>query len=54
MDVENCVDVATLSETYFLPGLRRKAYKFISENLAAFSAKTELLHRLSANQVVIK
>ncbi len=49
--MDNCVDVATLSETYFLSALRRRAYKFISENLAAFSARPELLHRLSANQV---
>ncbi len=51
LDVDNCVDVATLAEAYFLVGLRAKAYKFISENLAAFSAKQDLLHRLSANQM---
>ena len=50
LDVENCVDIVTIAETYSLDTLRDKVYRFMSENLAVFAQRPEF-HRLSANQV---
>lgn len=51
LDVENCVDIVTIAETYSLDTLRDKVYRFMSENLAVFAQRPEF-HRLSAHQVV--
>ena len=51
LDVENCVDIVTIAETYSLDTLRDKVYRFMSENLAVFAQRPEF-HRLSANQVM--
>ena len=48
MDVDNCVDVLTIAETYSLSLLTRKVLRFISENLLALSSK---FHRLSGDQI---
>ena len=52
LDVENCVDIVTIAETYSLDTLRDKVYRFMSENLAVFAQRPEF-HRLSANQVCL-
>ncbi len=51
LDVENCVDVVTIAETYSLAALRAKVYRFMSENLADFSRRAEFFHRLSVGQL---
>ena len=50
MDLDNCVDVATIAETYSLWQLRKKVYHFICANLLSFSHNSEF-HRLSSNQL---
>ena len=47
MDVENCVDIVTIAETYSLHDLRKKVYRFMSENLSGFTE----FHRLNPTQV---
>lgn len=42
LDMENCVDLATISETFSLQKLRQKCYRFICANLTAFSATNEM------------
>ena len=49
LDMINCVDVITLSETFTLPRLRRFAYNFISENFMTLSRQQ--LNRLTLEQV---
>ena len=51
MDVENVVDVVTIAETYGLHDLRQRAYRFMSENLSAFSAASVEFYRLSGTQL---
>ncbi|XP_076045598.1 kelch-like protein 26 isoform X2 [Oratosquilla oratoria] len=50
LDLDNCVDVATLAETYCLHGLRRGAYAFMSGHLQQFS-RTSDFQRLSCAQL---
>ncbi|XP_064467477.1 kelch-like protein 26 [Ornithodoros turicata] len=50
LDLENCVDVATIAETYSLRRLRKRVYRFICAHLRQFSETAEF-QRLSANQL---
>lgn len=50
IDLENCIDIATLAETYSLSQLRHEAYKFMSEKLYMFAGSADF-QRLSANQL---
>lgn len=50
LDLENCIDVATLAETYSLRRLRKRVYRFICANLHQF-AKTPEFQRLSTTQM---
>lgn len=50
LDLENCVDVATIAETYSLRRLRKRVYRFICAHLCQF-AETPEFQRLSANQL---
>lgn len=50
LDLENCVDIATISETYSLEGLRSVVYRFMSSHLVEFSRSSEF-YRLSAQQL---
>lgn len=50
LDIENCVDLVTIAETYSLEKLRRKCYRFICEHLYEFSVTNEI-NRLSWNQL---
>uniref|UniRef100_A0A0P4WFA8 Kelch-like protein diablo n=1 Tax=Scylla olivacea TaxID=85551 RepID=A0A0P4WFA8_SCYOL len=60
LDLDNCVDVATIAETYSLHGLRRRVYAFMSSHLhklgkmADFQRLTvvQLLHLLSCDYPV--
>ena len=49
LDLINCVDVITISETYSLPKLRRFAYNFISENF--MNVTRQQINRLAMDQV---
>ncbi len=49
LDLLNCVDVITLSETYALPRLRRFAYNFVSQNF--MNLTTQQINRLSLEQL---
>ena len=49
LDLINCVDVITISETYSLPKLRRFAYNFISENF--MNVTRQQVNRLAMDQV---
>lgn len=42
LDIENCVDLATISETFCLQKLRQKCYRFICANLSEFSVTNEM------------
>ncbi|EEC01886.1 conserved hypothetical protein [Ixodes scapularis] len=50
LDLENCIDVATLAETYSLRRLRKRVYRFICTNLHQF-AETAEFQRLSPHQL---
>nr|XP_018918256.1 PREDICTED: kelch-like protein 26 [Bemisia tabaci] len=50
LDCENCVDIATISETYSLSKLRVRVYRFMSAHLREFSMLPEFL-RLSVEQL---
>ncbi|KAJ6643121.1 Kelch-like protein 26 [Pseudolycoriella hygida] len=50
LDLENCVDLATISETFCLEKLRQKCYRFICANLSEF-AVTEGIKRLTWQQL---
>lgn len=41
LDLENCVDIATISETYSLDQLRGVVYRFMCSNLVEFSRSPE-------------
>ncbi|XP_018019618.1 kelch-like protein 26 [Hyalella azteca] len=51
LDVDNCVDVASLAETYSLTQLRAKAYAVMCSQLRRFSGTAEF-QRLSDSQLV--
>ena len=50
MDLDNCVDIATIAETYSLSGLRGHVYRFMSANLKDFARSVDF-HRLSPQQL---
>ncbi|XP_039292521.1 kelch-like protein 26 [Nilaparvata lugens] len=50
LDLENCVDIATLSETYSLAGLRSVVYRFMSSHLVELSQSPDFC-RLSKAQL---
>ncbi|XP_049790538.1 kelch-like protein 26 isoform X1 [Schistocerca nitens] len=50
LDLENCVDIATIAETYSLSQLRRRVYRFMSSHLREFS-RTQDFQRLSPMQL---
>ncbi|CAL8135367.1 unnamed protein product [Orchesella dallaii] len=51
LDLENCVDIVTLAETYSLHELKKRVYRFICSNLMKFSHTTDF-QRLSEGQLV--
>ena len=51
LDADNCVDIVAVAETYTLNKLENAVYRFMSENLSAFSAKSVEFHRLTASQL---
>lgn len=50
LDIENCVDLVTISETYSLQKLRQKCYRFICGHLYEFSITNEI-NRLAWHQL---
>lgn len=50
IDIENCVDIATIAETYSLSQLRMKVYRFMSGHLLEFSKSNEF-YRLTPQQL---
>eukprot|EP00092_Neocalanus_flemingeri_P004041 GFUD01004350.1.p1 GENE.GFUD01004350.1~~GFUD01004350.1.p1 ORF type:complete len:633 (+),score=147.40 GFUD01004350.1:208-2106(+) len=50
LDLENCVDILTLADTFTLQKLRHNVLKFLSENLQQF-CKTPEFHRLDSSQI---
>ncbi|KAK3908107.1 Kelch-like protein 26 [Frankliniella fusca] len=50
LDLENCVDIVTIAETYSLSQLRRRVYRFMSAHLCEFS-QTPDFHRLALQQL---
>lgn len=50
LDIENCVDLATISETFSLQKLRQKCYRFICASLSKFSVTNEM-RRLTWQQL---
>lgn len=50
LDIENCVDIATIAETYSLSQLRRRVYRFMSGHLQEFSSSPEF-YRLAPQQL---
>ncbi|RZF35453.1 hypothetical protein LSTR_LSTR013111 [Laodelphax striatellus] len=50
LDLENCVDIATLSETYSLEGLRSVVYRFMSSHLVELAQSADFC-RLSKMQL---
>ena len=51
LDLENCVDVMTLAETYSLPRLRQIVYRFVSQNISKLSNNPSIIDRLTAEQI---
>uniref|UniRef100_A0A8D9A839 Kelch-like protein diablo n=2 Tax=Cacopsylla melanoneura TaxID=428564 RepID=A0A8D9A839_9HEMI len=50
LDLDNCVDLATIAETYSLTKLRVQVYRFMCSHLRSFSSSGELF-RLSLSQL---
>jgi len=50
LDLENCVDILTLADTYALHKLRRTVLRFLSENLKQF-CRTQEFQRLDLSQI---
>lgn len=50
IDLENCVDLATIAEDYCLNQLTEKVYKFMSSHLTEFSKSSEF-NRLTVQQL---
>lgn len=50
IDIDNCVDIATIAETYSLTQLRMKVYRFMSGHLLEFSNSAEF-YRLTPQQL---
>ena len=51
LDIENCVDIASIAETYSLNHLRTKAYAVMCSHLREFSNTPEF-QRLSSSQLI--
>merc|ERR1719266_1119754 len=51
LDLENCVDVMTLAETYSLPRLRKIVYRYVSQNISKLSNNSAIVERLTAEQM---
>ena len=51
LDLENCVDVMTLAETYSLPRLRKIVYRYVSQNISKLSNISAIVERLTAEQM---
>lgn len=49
LDIENCTEIASIANLFFLDKLQKKAYRFISMNLLEFSRKSDF-QRLSWQQ----
>ncbi|XP_067013052.1 kelch-like protein 26 [Anabrus simplex] len=50
LDLENCIDIVTIAETYSLTQLRRRVYRFMSGHLREFSRSPDF-HRLAPQQL---
>lgn len=50
IDMENCMDITTIAETYSLHDLKMEGYRFMNENLTKFS-KTSEFFMLTFNQL---
>lgn len=50
IDIDNCVDIATIAETYSLTQLRMKVYRYMSSHLLEFSNSSEF-YRLTPQQL---
>lgn len=50
IDIENCVDIATIAETYSLQSLKIKVYRYMSGHLLEFSNSSEF-YRLIPQQL---
>ncbi|KAK9890689.1 hypothetical protein WA026_012041 [Henosepilachna vigintioctopunctata] len=50
IDLDNCADIATIAETYSLGMLKMEVYRFMNENLLAFSSTSEF-YRLTHSQL---
>lgn len=50
IDIENCVDIATIAEIYSLSQLRMKVYRYMSGHLLEFSSSSEF-YRLTPQQL---
>ncbi|CAG9862396.1 unnamed protein product [Phyllotreta striolata] len=50
IDIDNCVDIATIAETYSLSQLSTKVYRFMSGHLLEFSSSPEF-YRLTPQQL---
>lgn len=50
LDMENCIDIATIAETYSLSQLRQRVYRFMSGHLREFSRSPDF-HRLAPQQL---
>lgn len=50
LDLENCIDIATIAETYSLSQLRQRVYRFMSGHLREFSRSPDF-HRLAPQQL---
>ena len=51
LDLINCVDVITISETYSMPKLRKYAYNFISQKF--MQVTPQQMSRLTLDQVIM-
>ena len=51
LDLENCVDIMTLAETFMLPRLKKITYRFVSQNISKLSNNSSIIERLTADQI---
>ncbi|XP_070001446.1 kelch-like protein 26 [Penaeus vannamei] len=51
LDLDNCVDIATIAETYSLHGLRKRVYAFMSSHLHQLSKMADF-QRLTVSQLL--
>ena len=51
LDLENCVDIMTLAETFMLPRLKKIAYRYVSQNISKLSTNSSIIERLTADQM---